>query len=73
MACLHSDGSLTKSAQRVMVATKTPATDAEIATEISYPVYLVRSTLRQLTEVEYVSENDGQYSLTEEGLQKLQT
>ena len=72
MPCLNSDGTLTKTAKKVLMALETPGTDAEIAAQISFPVYLVRSSLRQLIELVLISEMDGQYTLTEAGRVKLQ-
>ena len=71
MSCINADGTLTKTAEKVMSAMGTPSKDAEIAARISFPVFLVRSSLRQLVELGLVSESGGQYALTELGRQKL--
>ena len=71
MSCINSDGTLTKTAEKVMSAIETPSKDAKIAARISFPVYLVRSSLRQLVELGLVSEIDGEYALTEAGQAKL--
>ena len=71
MACINSDGSLTKTAKKVMTVMRTPSRDFEIAEKIQFPVYLVRSSLRELVEIGLVIVLDGEYSLTELGLTRL--
>ena len=68
MACINSDGSLTKTAKKVMTVMQTPSRDFDIAEEIQFPVYLVRSSLRELIEIGLVNEVDGEFTLTELGL-----
>ena len=71
MSCINADGTLTKTAEKVMSAIPTPSKDAEIAARIHFPVYLVRSSLRQLVELGFVSEVEGSYALTELGRDAL--
>ncbi len=71
MSCINSDGTLTKTAEKVISGMQKPSKDAEIAAQIEFPVYLVRSSLRQLIELGLVNEEDGQYALTELGHEKL--
>jgi len=71
MACINSDGSLTKTAKKVMAVIKSPLRDFEIAEKIHFPVYLVRSSLRELVEIGLIEDTDGKFSLTELGLTQL--
>ena len=71
MPCINSDGSLTKTAEKIMTALQTASKDTEIATQVEFPVYLVRSSLRQLVEIGFVRDIDGQYELTELGRDRL--
>ena len=71
MSCINPDGTLTGTAEKVMSAMKIPARDTEIGAQIGFPVYLVRSSLRQLVELGLVEEMDDCYMLTELGKSKL--
>lgn len=71
MACIKADGSLTSTAKKVMKVLKTPASDLEVASQISFPVYLVRSSLRELAEIGLIAEINGKFELTELGYGKL--
>jgi hypothetical protein len=71
MACINADGTLTKTAAKVMAAIPEPSTDVDIAARIEFPVYLVRTSLRQLVELGLVCEVDGRFELTALGNEKL--
>jgi predicted transcriptional regulator len=71
MSCINADGTLTKTAEKVMSVIGDSSKDTEIAAQINFPVYLVRSSLRQLVELGLVCEVDKRYSLTELGIEKL--
>jgi predicted transcriptional regulator len=72
MACINADGSLTKTAENIMLALETPLSDVEIAEKIGFPVFTVRGSLRQLVSQGYIDEADGQYTRTDFGQAKLQ-
>jgi hypothetical protein len=71
MACINPDGTLTRTGQKVMEALKTPSTEVEIAEKVGFPVYLVRSSLRELEELGLINETEGTYQPTESGFMKL--
>ncbi len=71
MGCINSDGTLTNTAKKVMQVLKIPAVDTEIANQISFPVYLIRSSLRELNEIGLIAKMDENYSLTELGAEYL--
>ena len=72
MPCVNADGTLTKTAEKILQALQTPSSDAEIAEKIGFPVFMVRGSLRQLLAEGFISEVDGQYASTDLGQAKLQ-
>lgn len=71
MACINPDGTLTASAQTVLQTTEKPVTVAEIAQIAGYPVYRVRSSLRELVNAGLIAEQEGRYQITPQGKEKL--
>jgi predicted transcriptional regulator len=71
MGCINADGTLTQTARKVLTAIQHTSSESEIAKQMSFPVYLVRSSLRELGELGLVDEQNGQYTITEAGLDKL--
>lgn len=73
MACINPDGSLTPSALAVLRALGIPATPAEIAQRAGLPLFRVRGSLRELVEAGLLAEQEGIYSLTPQGREKINT
>jgi len=73
VACLNSDGTLTRSAREVLGALREPADEREIAARSSVPLFKVRGLLRDMTGSGLVVPSDGVYRLTEDGADLLQT
>ena len=71
MPCINPDGTLTQTAEKVLKAIPVPSNDSQIGTRMSFPVFLVRSSLRQLVDIGLVRETDGIYELTDLGREKL--
>ncbi len=72
MACVNADGTLTKSAQAVLEALREPATPPEVAMKTGFPLYRIRSSLRELKEAGLLDEQlDGRYHLTVAGLERI--
>lgn len=72
MACVNADGTLTKSAQAVLEALREPATPAEVAAKTGFPLFRIRSSLRELKEAGLLDEMlDGRYRLTAVGLGRI--
>lgn len=72
MACVNADGTLTKSAQAVLEALRAPATPAEVAGKTGFPLFRIRSSLRELKEAGLLDEMlDGRYRLTAAGLERV--
>lgn len=72
MSCINPDGSLTGTAERVLSAIEGPSKDTEIAARMSFPVYLVRSSLRELVHLGLIDHQDGQYERTALGQEALE-
>ena len=71
MPCVNPDGTLVSSAKKILEASKTPGTTAELATRSGFPVYRVHSGLRELVNAGMVAETEGVYSITTSGLERL--
>lgn len=71
MACLNPDGTLTKPAIAILNAMKTSPSAEGIAKTTGFPVYRVRSVLRELTDGGLAVETNGEYTPSELGLKKL--
>lgn len=72
MPCLNSDGTLVPTAQSVMHTVQKYGTAEEIFKHIQLPLYRVRSSLRELTELGFINEEDGKYVITAEGRKRLE-
>lgn len=71
MACINPDGTVTKPARATLNAVKTPATAEEVSKTTGYPLYRVRSVLRELLETGLAEEKDGMYNASGLGLEKI--
>jgi predicted transcriptional regulator len=71
MACVNSDGTVTKRAKALLNAIRSTAAAEEIAKSTGFPLYWVRIVLRELVEPGLAAENDGKYTITDLGLQKI--
>ncbi len=70
MACVKPDGTLEPAARALLLALRTPRTADELAQEIKYPLYRVRSTLRELAEHGLACEDGGRFTLTAAGKER---
>lgn len=71
MACISADGTLTESARKMLQVLQSPATPEEVAQATGLPLFRVRSGLREMAQAGLVEEQEGRYTLTEAGRQKL--
>jgi hypothetical protein len=71
MACVNPDGSLTTVARAVLTAMETKATPEEIAAGAAYPIFRVRSALRDMLAKDMVAVADGRYAITDVGRQMM--
>lgn len=72
MACMNGDGTLTGSALTVLNAAREPALPAEIAAVTGFPLFRIRSSLRELRGAGLLQEQlDGKYRLTTAGIEHI--
>jgi predicted transcriptional regulator len=71
MACINSDGSLTRTATLVLRALRSPGTEVDIAELTDLAFYQVRASLRELVELGLLQKNNDYYQITPAGVEKL--
>lgn len=72
MACINPDGTITESARAVLkLASSGPLLPEDIASTIGQPLFRIRSSLRELSDAGFVSEQNGAYETTDLGKKKL--
>jgi predicted transcriptional regulator len=71
MACINSDGTLSPSARSLLTVLERPLTPEEIAENMKRPIFLVRSSLREMSEAQLVVPEGDAYVRTTEGTQAL--
>jgi predicted transcriptional regulator len=67
MACINADGTLTPIAGKVLIAIKIPATVLEINQRTEIPLYRIRSSVRELHDLELLEEKNGVFQITDKG------
>lgn len=72
MACVNSDGTLSPSGKAMLNAMQEVHTPEEIAKSAKLPLFRVRSGIREMISAGLVEEQQGKYSITELGLQKIE-
>jgi len=73
MACVNTDGTLTQSARSVLGAAHEPALPEEIAVQTGFPLYRIRSSLRELHAAGLLeAQLDGKYRLTTAGIERIE-
>jgi predicted transcriptional regulator len=71
MACVNADGTVTRTAKKILRALEHPLTVSELAELVFLPLFMLRSSLRELTEYGLVQENEDTYRITDKGRKKL--
>ncbi len=71
MGCVNPDGTMEPAARAMLHALRTLRTPDELAQEIKYPLYRVRSGLRELAEHGLVYEDGGSFTLTPAGKERV--
>lgn len=70
MACFKPDGSLTALARDLLNLIDQPRGAGVIAKELDHPLFLVRSSLRELIAARLVEDLGDQYQITALGIEK---
>lgn len=71
MACINADGSLTPIAKKVLTALQSPGTAIEISERSGVPLYRVRSSFRELTQLGAMQVANDTYQISDYGRQLL--
>ena len=69
MACVNPDGSLSESGRKLLTALAEPLTPEEISRKTGQPLFKVRSSLREMVDAGLITEENGGYTVTEQGQQ----
>ncbi|MFO8085809.1 MAG: hypothetical protein R6U27_15985 [Desulfobacterales bacterium] len=72
MACIDSDGNITRTAEIILLATLEPANIEAVISECKLAPFRIRSGLRELEKVGLVQKKDGLYQVTAIGIEKLE-
>ncbi len=73
MACVNAKGQLTQSAKKLLRAVGDDSlSPQDISKKAGIPLFKVRSSLRELKDAEYVSEENGSWQLTEKAKKVLE-
>lgn len=72
MACINPDGTLSPSAKAVVMALQSASTLPALAQMVNLPLYRLRSSLRELLEAEWLTEENGVYGLTDKARKQLE-
>jgi predicted transcriptional regulator len=68
MACIKPDGSLTETAKALLrMISSTAFLPEEISAKLHIPIYLVRSSIREMSEADLMQEQHGKYIISEKG------
>jgi len=71
MACVNPDGTISESAKALLNIVQNPLTPEEISKQVGQPLFKVRSSLREMAQAELVREEEGKFSITEKGKEKI--
>jgi DNA-binding IclR family transcriptional regulator len=71
LPCVTADGKPTVSAKQILEALRARALTPEELSETTHlPLFRIRSSLREIVQVGWVSESQGRYQATQEGIDK---
>ncbi|MEA3334564.1 MAG: hypothetical protein U9R25_01550 [Chloroflexota bacterium] len=73
MACINADGTISASGQAVLQALQQPASAGDIAERTGLRLFKIRGSLRELVDGGLLLEEEGQYSLTGQGMAAIST
>ncbi len=72
MGCINEDGTLTRSAELILLALRTPRTPEEVARETGVALFKVRSGLREFLAAGLVTQENDTYRCTPAGLTRVE-
>jgi predicted transcriptional regulator len=71
MACVNPVGTVSESAKALLSIVQNPLSPEEISKQVGQPLFKVRSSLREMAQAELVREEEGKFSITEKGKEKI--
>lgn len=71
MGCVSADGTVSESGKRMLRTLQSPASPEKLAQDLNRPVYIVRSSLREMEQAGLLSRRGEDYVTTEAGKAKL--
>ena len=72
MACIQSDGSLTRCGELLLLAMWEAATPEEVAKDCGVPLFRVRSAIREFVGAGLIAKKGDAYALTPKGVQRME-
>jgi len=72
MACITPDGKLTESAKKILNAAKEPLTPDEISKATGIPLFRVRSSTRELHDLQMLEKSGETFKITSIGEETLE-
>jgi len=73
MACINSDGTLSRPGRAILEAMRQPAPLDQVSAGSGVPLYRVRSVIRELTDAGLAVVNGEIYTVTGKGIEKLES
>ena len=72
MACIQSDGSLTRCGELLLLAMWEPATPEEVAKNCGVSLFRVRSAMREFVGAGLIAKEGDTYALTPRGVRRME-
>jgi predicted transcriptional regulator len=73
MPCVWPDGTLSTSGRLLLQSVRPDSSAEDVSASTGIPLYRVRSSLRQLLEAGFISEQGGRFKQTAEGIEKVKS
>ena len=73
MACIDANGNVTRTAELILLALRSPADAEAVAAETDLPLFRVRGAIRELERAGLLAAaGDRRYQITDRGVRKLE-
>ena len=73
MACVNPNGQLTEAARQILAAMEKPVPLSYVAEQTGFPMYRIRSAVRELAEAGFAAEAAGDWQITGVGMAAIRT
>ena len=71
MACINPDGTITQSARAVLQSLQLARSPQELSASLGFPLFKIRSSLREMEEAGLIKKSGEQYIITDLGRELL--